>query len=197
MLWKPPATELGHNIDVTCEEMIEGGMEKHVAKYKSVEEYAIECAILKVGGSEIQDFCVDEGVQIFGGMGFSEEAPMARLYRNSRINRIFEGTNEINRMLTVDMMLKKAFKGKLDMMTPAMAVQKELTSVPDFGMNGTSEILGEEKKVSQKLQENWLDGFWWSGSKTDEEIGRRAGDFDELGRYADSDLLVRVGTFEN
>jgi alkylation response protein AidB-like acyl-CoA dehydrogenase len=182
----------GHNIDVTGEEMIAGGMEKHVAKYKSVEEYAIECAILKVGGSEIQDFCVDEGVQIFGGMGFSEEAPMARLYRNSRINRIFEGTNEINRMLTVDMMLKKAFKGKLDLMTPAMAVQKELTSVPDFGMNGISEVLGEEKKVLKSLKKI---GLMVSGGAA-QKLMKKLGEEQEVLMNL-ADMLIQIYLFES
>jgi len=114
------------------------------AKLEAAEEYAIECAILKVLGSELVDYVVDEAVQILGGNGFSEEFPAARAYRDARINRIFEGTNEINRLLTVGMMLRRAMKGQIDMMTPAMAVQKELTSFGGFGnaANDTS-ALGE------------------------------------------------------
>jgi alkylation response protein AidB-like acyl-CoA dehydrogenase len=98
----------------------------------SAEEYAIECSILKVAGSEILDFVVDETLQIHGGIGYSEEYPIARAYRDARINRIFEGTNEINRMLMVDMLLRRALKGQVDIVGPAWAVQKELAAMPGF-----------------------------------------------------------------
>ena len=124
---------LAADIENAIEGLIAGGMDKQKATLKGIEQFAPECAMLKVVGSETLDFCVDEAVQIYGGMGFSSEAPVERGYRDARINRIFEGTNEINRLLTVDMILKKAMKGELDLMAPAMAVANELMSIPDFG----------------------------------------------------------------
>ena len=117
----------------------------------AAEEYAVECAILKVFGSEMLDFVVDEGVQIHGGNGYSDEYIISKAYRDSRINRIYEGTNEINRLLTVDMILKRAMKGRLDIMGPAMAVAKELMSIPDLG-SGDDGAFAKEKKTIQNFK---------------------------------------------
>jgi hypothetical protein len=117
------------------------------AKLKAAEEYAIECSILKIVGSEVLDYVVDETLQVHGGMGFSEEGTAARAYRDSRINRIYEGTNEINRLLMVDMLLKRAMKGQIDIVGPAWEVQKELASMPSFGANDDAPYAAEEKAI--------------------------------------------------
>jgi len=139
---------IGQNIDDAYDALTAGGMEPAKARLKSVEQFAVECAMLKVHGSETLDYVVDEGVQIYGGMGYSSEAPMDRAYRDARINRIFEGTNEINRMLSIDMMLKRAMKGELDLMGPAMDVASELMSIPDFGEMDERLFAAEKRYVA-------------------------------------------------
>jgi alkylation response protein AidB-like acyl-CoA dehydrogenase len=129
-------------------ELKESGKPFNEALLGAAEEYAIECAILKVHGSELSDFCVDEGVQIHGGNGFSAEYNISRAYRDSRINRIYEGTNEINRLLTVDMTLKRAMQGRLNIMGPAMKVSQELMSIPDFGEEDETPFAQERKLVN-------------------------------------------------
>jgi alkylation response protein AidB-like acyl-CoA dehydrogenase len=145
----------GQNIDDAYDTLVAEGMEPSQAKLKSTEQFAVECAIIKIWGSEVLDYIVDEGLQIYGGMGYSAEAPMERAYRDSRINRIFEGTNEINRMLILDMLLKRAMKGELDLMTPAQAVAAELMSIPDFAEEDNS-LFASEKRILSNLKKAGL-----------------------------------------
>ena len=135
-------------IDDKEHELLAEGKPFSEALLGGAEEYAIECAILKVYGSEVLDYVVDEGVQVHGGNGFSAEYNISRAYRDSRINRIYEGTNEINRLLILDMTLKRAMGGRLDLMGPAMAVQKELMSIPDFGAEDDAPFARERKLVA-------------------------------------------------
>lgn len=140
----------GQNIDDAIAGYVAEGLEKGPATLKGIELFAPECAILKVAASEALDYAVDEGVQIFGGMGYSAESSVERAYRDSRINRIFEGTNEINRLLTVEMVLRRAMKGELDLMSHAMKVAGELMSIPETKEKGAGALANEFE---------YLDGF--------------------------------------
>ena len=126
------------------------------AELKGVEEYAIECSILKVAVSEDIQNCADEGIQIYGGMGFSEDTPMESAWRDARIARIYEGTNEINRMLSVGMLIKKAMKGHVDLLGPATKVGEELLGIPSFDTPDYSELFAEEKEMVTKLKKAFL-----------------------------------------
>ncbi|MCP2027868.1 alkylation response protein AidB-like acyl-CoA dehydrogenase [Flavobacterium sp. HSC-32F16] len=132
------------------------GTSHQEAELKGVEEYAIECSILKVAVSEDIQNCSDEGIQIFGGMGFSEDTPMESAWRDARIARIYEGTNEINRMLSVGMLIKKAMKGHVDLLGPAMKVQEELMGIPSFDTPDFSELFAEEKVIVANLKKVFL-----------------------------------------
>lgn len=146
------AADIENRINIRVSE----GNTHQEAELKGVEEFAIECSILKVAVSEDVQACTDEGIQIFGGMGFSEDAPMESAWRDARIARIYEGTNEINRMLSVGMLVKKAMKGHVDLLGPAMAVAEELMGIPSFDVPDYSELFAEEKEMIAKLKKVFL-----------------------------------------
>ncbi|MFY0483042.1 acyl-CoA dehydrogenase family protein [Flavobacterium sp. PLA-1-15] len=144
------------NVEERIEARVANGESHQDAELKGVEEFAIEASILKVAISEDIQNCADEGIQIFGGMGFSEDTPMESAWRDARIARIYEGTNEINRMLSVGMLVKKAMKGHVDLLSPAMKVQEELMGIPDFNTPDYSELFAEEKEMVAKLKKVFL-----------------------------------------
>lgn len=144
------------NIEDRIAMRIASGNTHQEAELKGVEEYAIECSILKVAVSEDVQNCADEGIQIFGGMGFSEDTPMEAAWRDARIARIYEGTNEINRMLSVGMLVKKAMKGHVDLLGPAMKVADELMGIPSFDTPDYTELFSEEKEIVKKLKKVFL-----------------------------------------
>lgn len=177
-------------------ENLAAGKEFSKALLGAAEEYAIECSIVKVLGSEVLDFIVDENVQIHGGMGFSEEGTAARAYRDSRIARIYEGTNEINRLLSIDMLLKRAMSGKIDLMTPGMAIQKELMSVPDFNNEDEGAFATEVKAIKNAKKAFLLVAGGavqklMAKMKDEQEIIMNAADM-LIQIYAAESLLLRV-----
>jgi alkylation response protein AidB-like acyl-CoA dehydrogenase len=147
---------VGQDIEDRMDALMAGGMESNESKLKGLEHFAIECAIAKVHGSEVLDYVVDQGVQVYGGMGYSAEVPMEKAYRDARISRIYEGTNEINRILIVGMLLKRAMKGEVNLFDQALAVSKELTAVPTFETLDISGILPAEKEVLKRLKKVFL-----------------------------------------
>ena len=165
----------------------EEGNPHQEAELKGVEEYAIECSILKVAASEDLQNCTDEGIQIFGGMGFSADAPMESAWRDARITRIYEGTNEINRMLCVGMLVKKAMKGHVDLLGPATKVGEELTGIPSFEKPDFSELLAEEKEMVKKLKKVFL---MVAGSAV-QKYGPQLEDHQQL-LLASADILIEI-----
>jgi len=136
-----------NDIEQKIEELKNKGFSSENANIEGIKEFACEAALLKVYASEAADFAIDEGLQIFGGMGYSAEAPMEMLYRDARIYRIFEGTNEINRMLIVDLLLKKTFKGELNLLKAAKSVADELLSIPSFDEKSENAFSNERKAI--------------------------------------------------
>ncbi|AXG70549.1 putative acyl-CoA dehydrogenase [Kordia sp. SMS9] len=162
------------------------------AELKGVEEYAIECSILKVKISEDTQKVTDEGIQIFGGMGFSADTPMESAWRDARISRIYEGTNEINRMLAVGMLVKKAMKGHVDLLGPAMKVADELMGIPSFDIPDYSELFSEEKELLGKLKKVFL---MVAGSAV-QKFGPKLEEHQQL-LMAASDILIEIYMIES
>ncbi|MCF6350985.1 MAG: acyl-CoA dehydrogenase family protein [Flavobacteriaceae bacterium] len=176
------------NIEDRIELRINNGKDSHQsAELKGVEEYAIECSILKVAVSEHAQRCADEGIQIFGGMGFSEETPIESAWRDARIARIYEGTNEINRMLSIGMLIKKAMKGHVDLLGPATAVASELTSIPSFEMPDYSILFSEEKNSIANLKKIFL---MVAGAAL-QKYGEKIEEHQQL-MLACSDILIQI-----
>ena len=144
------------DVENKIETLIAEGMDHQKAEMKALEDFAVECSILKVYVSDLTQKIADEGIQIFGGMGFSEDAPMEAAWRDARIGRIYEGTNEINRLLAVGMLIKKAMKGELDLLKPAMAIGKELMGLPSFEVPDYSAYMSEEKALIHNLKKVFL-----------------------------------------
>ena len=165
----------------------EQGKSDQESELEAFSEYAIEAAILKVYASETSQYVSDEGIQIFGGMGFSKDTPMEAAWRDARITRIYEGTNEINRLLSIGMLLKKAFKGELDLLTPATEVGKSLTSIPSFDIPDYTALLSEEKAIIGQLKSLFL----MIAGKAVENFGLELENHQQL-ILASSDILIEI-----
>ena len=165
----------GQNIEDNIARLEAKGLSTQDAKLQGVEEYSIECAILKVFCSEVVQYVSDEAVQIYGGMGFSAESEVEACYRDARISRIYEGTNEINRLLIVKMILKKGIMGEIDLMNPAKAVIKEIMTIPSFD-SPKNELFEEEKKVLANLKKAIL----MVAGTASEKLGNKLKDEQEI-----------------
>ncbi len=185
------AYRAGQNIEDKINDLMATGMDKSDAILKGVEQFSIECAIIKVHGSEVLDYVVDEGVQVFGGMGFSADAPMERAYRDARITRIYEGTNEINRMLLVGMLLKRAMKGELNLMGAAQAVGAELMALP-VEKEAPAGFFGAEKEVLSNLKKAIL----MTLGKAAQDLGLKLNDEQEVLMNI-ADMLIEVYAAES
>lgn len=185
------AYRAGQNIEDKINDLMATGMDKSDAILKGVEQFSIECAIIKVHGSEVLDYVVDEGVQVFGGMGFSADAPMERAYRDARITRIYEGTNEINRMLLVGMLLKRAMKGELNLMGAAQAVGAELMALP-VEKEAPTGFFGAEKEVLSNLKKAIL----MTLGKAAQDLGLKLNDEQEVLMNI-ADMLIEVYAAES
>jgi alkylation response protein AidB-like acyl-CoA dehydrogenase len=165
----------GQNIEDNIARLEAKGLSTQDAKLQGVEEYSIECAILKVFCSEVVQYVSDEAVQIYGGMGFSAESEVEACYRDARISRIYEGTNEINRLLIVKMILKKGIMGEIDLMNPAKEVIKEIMTIPSFD-SPKNELFEEEKKVLANLKKAIL----MVAGTASEKLGNKLKDEQEI-----------------
>ncbi len=182
----------GQDIENNIQRLESEGLSAQKAKLKGVEDYAIECALLKVQASEVATYIADEGVQIFGGMGYSADANMESAYRDVRIARIYEGTNEINRMLSVGMLLKKALKGEIDLMGPAMKVGQELMEIPSFDLPDENQAFAFEKELLGNLKKALL----MVAGKAVEKFGMHVEEEQEILMLA-SDMLMEIYHLES
>ena len=165
----------GQNIENHIKRLEEKGLSAQEAKLQGVQEYAIECAILKIFCSELVQFVSDESLQVYGGMGFSAESEVEACYRDARISRIYEGTNEINRLLIVKMILKKGITGEIDLMGPVKAIAKEILSIPTIN-NTPEKLFLEEKKVLN----NFKKAFLLVAGSAMEKLGNKISEEQEL-----------------
>ena len=178
-------------MDVALNEVDKAAADANQQTRKAIEEYAVECSIIKVWGSEMLDYVVDETVQIYGGYGFVEEYPAERAYRDSRVNRIFEGTNEINRQIAIGWMLKKAMSGQLALMPAIKKVLDEVMAGPSFG-EGPEGPLAAERAIIANAKKIALFASGSASQKYMQAIGEQQ---EILGALAD--ILIEAYVAES